>query len=91
MRSRDMQSLSWQAIDEHIMHSSAFVSEEDDVCFPALFSCAPHTALSPRQGIIHSALFGAVPGHVLIRCIMCQCVASGVLLMCFAAIVTILL
>lgn len=31
-----MRSRSWQAIDEHIMHSSAFVSEEDDVCFPAL-------------------------------------------------------
>jgi hypothetical protein len=36
MRSRDMLSRSWQAIDEHIMRSSAFVSEEDDVCFPAL-------------------------------------------------------
>jgi hypothetical protein len=31
-----MWSRSWQAMDEHIMHSSAFVSEEDDVCFPAL-------------------------------------------------------
>jgi hypothetical protein len=58
----------FQAIDKHIAPSAAFLSEEDEVLLnmmtsPGMLPVIPFFC----QGVFHSALFGAVPDHALIR------------------------
>ena len=62
-------SVSLQAIDSHILHSKAFVSEEDEVASSFFYHivCLATSTDKLLQGVIHSALFGGVPGHILFR------------------------